>query len=178
MRTAQTLLLSTTLLFAACASKAEPEPVLTVTEFGAMPNTHAFGDILTGGQLTRADLQLAKERGVRTIVTLRKPGEVDWDERNGATDLGLAFVKIPFRAPEELTDDIFERGRLTLENAERPIIMHCGSANRVGALWPPWRVLDGGIELDAALIEAREIGLKAPVYGALARDYIARMQVE
>ena len=178
MRTAHALLLSAALAFGACASpdETEPPPVLTATEFGEMPNTHALGDILTGGQLTRADLQLAKQRGVRTVVTLRTPGEVEWDEHLVASDLGLTFVEIPFRAPEDLTDDVFEQGRLTLENAERPMIMHCGSANRVGALWLPWRVLDGGLDVEAALAEAKQVGLRTPAYEERALAYITRMQ--
>jgi hypothetical protein len=37
---------------------------------------------------------------------------------------------------------------------ERPLLLHCASANRVGAVWLAHRVLDGGLSYDAALREA------------------------
>lgn len=178
MRTPLILLLAAAILFPACVSTPveAPPAVLLETEFGEALNTHSFGTILTAGQLSRADLEYAQGQQVRTIVTLRTEGELEWNERDVVTDLGMTFVEIPFRAPDTLTDDIFERGRLVLENAEQPLIMHCGSANRVGAIWLAWRVLDGGLSVEEAQLEAKAVGLKTPEYEARALDYITRMQ--
>jgi hypothetical protein len=52
--------------------------------------------------------------------------------------------------------------------------LHCASANRVGAVWIPFRVLDQGIELEAAVAGAKAIGLETPEYEAKARDYVER----
>lgn len=179
MRTSLTLLLTAALLFPACASTPKPEtapPILLETAFGEATNTHSFGTILTAGQLSRTDLEFARGQQVKTIVTLRTEGELEWNERDVVDSLGMTFVEIPFRAPDTLTDDIFERGRLVLENAQQPLILHCGSANRVGALWLPWRVLDGGLSVEEALAEAKTVGLKTPEYETRALDYISRMQ--
>jgi hypothetical protein len=37
-------------------------------------------------------------------------------------------------------------------------------------------VLDGGLAYEAALAEAKTVGLKLPAYEEKARDYIERMQ--
>jgi hypothetical protein len=54
--------------------------------------------------------------------------------------------------------------------------LHCGSSNRVGAVWLPWRVLDGGVEVEKAVAEAKPIGLKKAEYEEKALDYIKRNQ--
>jgi protein tyrosine phosphatase (PTP) superfamily phosphohydrolase (DUF442 family) len=61
-----------------------------------------------------------------------------------------------------------------LKTVERPLLFHCASANRVGALWLPYRVLDNGITYDAALAEAKQVGLRAPGMETKAKDYIER----
>ena len=60
---------------------------------------------------------------------------------------------------------------------ERPALVHCGSANRVGAVYLPWRVLDGGLSVEDALAEAKVVGLKTPMYETKALDYIKRHQM-
>jgi protein tyrosine phosphatase (PTP) superfamily phosphohydrolase (DUF442 family) len=71
---------------------------------------------------------------------------------------------------------VFVEARKQLKAAERPILLHCGSANRVGAVWLPYRVLDAGLAWDAALAEAKTIGLRTPALEAKAMDYVQRHQ--
>ena len=161
---------------ASAAETAEgPEDVLTTWECGTLQDEHTLGDIHLAGQPQPEDLALAKERGVRTVFNLRHEAEVTaFDERAVVEELGLEYVHLPWNGPDELTDEVFDRAREVLETAERPILFHCGSANRVGALWLPWRVLDGGKTVEEALEEARTVGLSTPAYEEKAKDYVAR----
>jgi protein tyrosine phosphatase (PTP) superfamily phosphohydrolase (DUF442 family) len=86
----------------------------------------------------------------------------------------MGFVRIPWNGPGELSDEIFDAARDQLRGAARPLFLHCGSGNRVGAVWIPYRVLDQGVELEAAVAEAKVVGLKTPEFEAKARDYVAR----
>lgn len=141
---------------------------------GSIRNIHGHDGILLAGQPTEADLAVAESMGVRTVITLRKDGEVqDFDEAAVVAGLGMEFVALPFNGPEELTDDVFDRSRELLSDAQRPMMMHCGSANRVGAVWLPWRVLDEGWDLSVALDEAHAVGLRSPGYEERALEYIA-----
>lgn len=141
---------------------------------GSIQNIHGHDGILLAGQPSEADLAVAESMGVRTIITLRKEGEVrDYDEAAAVEALGMEFIALPFNGTEELTDEVFDRSRELLSNAERPMMMHCGSANRVGAVWLPWRVLDEGWDLPVALEEAKTVGLRSPGYEARALEYIA-----
>ena len=87
----------------------------------------------------------------------------------------MNYVHLPFRSPDSLTDEVFDRVRKILGDPERkPVFVHCGSANRVGAVWLVHRVLDDKVPLDRALKEAKKVGLRAPAYVDKAKDYIAR----
>ncbi|MBK7644821.1 MAG: hypothetical protein IPJ19_17565 [Planctomycetes bacterium] len=92
--------------------------------------------------------------------------------------MGLAYVNIPFGKPEQLTDEVFAKARGELGKAQKPILLHCHSANRVGAIWLAYRVLDDGLAYDAALAEAKTVGLTSPALEAKAKDYIQRQHQE
>ncbi|SVB47316.1 uncharacterized protein METZ01_LOCUS200170, partial [marine metagenome] len=51
--------------------------------------------------------------------------------------------------------------------------IHCGSANRVGAMWLIKRVKQDGYAVDAALAEAEAIGLSSTALREFALDYVS-----
>ena len=57
-------------------------------------------------------------------------------------------------------------------------MLHCGGGNRVGAVWITHRVLDDGVELDAAIEEAKTIGLKSEPLKQRAIEYIEKQQAK
>ena len=176
-----TMIVLLTLLVAhvALAQDTPPKPVLKLGELGATKNVHSFGPLLLCGQPTAAEFAEAKARGIKTVITLRQEGEVDWDEAGTLKELGLDFHRIGFRTPDSLTDDVFDASLKFLSDAESsPVMMHCGSANRVGAIWLAHRVLSDGVAVADARVEAKAVGLKTLGYEAKALDYIARKQGE
>ena len=160
------------LLVAACTTPrtqpVEPAPV------GSLASLQACGELYMGGQPTEADLEALSARGVRRVINLRKDGEFqDYDERSRAEALGLEYVTLQFSTPEELTDSVLARSReLLKQSSERGTLLHCGSGNRVGALWLAHRTLDDGLAWDAALREAQAVGLKSPAYTERIRAYV------
>ncbi len=114
--------------------------------------------------------------GVQTVVNICHPKELSFDEAGHVASLGLNYLNPAWNGPDELTDEMFATYREILREGERPMLLHCGSANRVGAVWLPYRVLDEGIEVEAALAEAKTVGLRSPAYEQKALDYIRRMQ--
>ena len=53
----------------------------------------------------------------------------------------------------------------------QPMYVHCGSANRVAAMWLIKRVVVDGWSLERAREEARIIGLTSPTLEKFAIDY-------
>ncbi|MEE3373111.1 MAG: methyltransferase domain-containing protein [Planctomycetota bacterium] len=140
---------------------------------GETRNVHQCGKLYLAGQPKRGDLARIKAQGIKRIVTLRQDTELDWDQAAAARDLGLEFIKVPFRAPNTLTDEVFDKVRTLLrDTANTPTLLHCGSANRVGAVWLTFRVLDQKVPLATALLEARKIGLTTVAYERRATAYV------
>lgn len=152
-------------------------PALRASALGATTPVHAFGHLLLAGQPGEADLALARAHGTHTVVTLRLPDEaVGFDERAAAGRLDLEYHDVPWNGTAEQADAVFTEVRRLLNTTMEPLLLHCRSANRVGAVWIPWRVLDGGVPLETAVAEARTIGLVSPDLEQLARDYVQRAE--
>ena len=142
---------------------------------GTITRLHTLGGVFLASQPKPEDFAQAKKSGVKTVINLRHAVEIkDFDEQKVVEAEGLTYVNVPWDGPEELTDAVFDKAREQLKTAQRPILLHCGSANRVGAVWLPFRVLDGGLTWDEALAEAKTVGLKSPDYEAKAKDYVQR----
>lgn len=148
---------------------------LVAAQLGTISRLHVHDGLLLASQPSPDDLRIASNEGIRNVVNLRLPGEnPDFDEVAVAAKLGLGYVSLPFKSVDDLSDDFLDRARELLGSVDRPALVHCSSANRVGAIWLPWRVLDGGLDYDRALAEAKTIGLTSPDYEAKVRDYIER----
>jgi uncharacterized protein (TIGR01244 family) len=148
-----------------------PQPV----QCGSIQKLSVYDDIYLAGQPSPEDFPLLKQLGVRTVIDLRRPQEQrGFDEVALAKALSLQYELLPFAGEAELNDEIFARGRQLLSSAPRPLLMHCGSSNRVGALWLAWRAVDGGLSIEEAQAEAKAVGLKTPALEAKAVDYVQR----
>lgn len=164
-----------------------PEAERFVLKVGAEPaalgsteRVHSCQGVLLASQPAAPDFAVLADQGYRSVLNLRSEPEMtqlDFDERELLEEQGLNYYHVGFAGADELTDDIFDRTRQILNDSENhPILVHCASANRVGAVWLAHRVIDHGLDYDAALEEAKTIGLRSDALEELARDYIARHQ--
>ena len=128
----------------------------------------------TGGQPRVEHMAKLKADGVVSVLNLRLPSEHRAEEEAAAArQAGLKYFNIPvaFGNPTDANADEFLR--LTDEPANRPMFIHCTAAIRVGTFWMIRRVMRDGFTYDAALEEARKIGLvQAPHLEEFARKYI------
>ena len=132
-------------------------------------------DFCTGAQPRPEHFALLKSRGVKTVLNLRTPGEHRADEEQAAVEAaGMTYVNIPvnYRNPTDADVDAFLK--VTDDQAKRPMFVHCTAAIRVGAFWLIRRVARDGISWEAALAEARKVGLvEAPHLEEFAKAYLA-----
>lgn len=118
--------------------------------------------LYASGQPSPEDLAGLEARGVRTVINLRAPGEpVGYDEAREAERLGLRYVSIPVAGPGDLTPETTTRFSEVLEEAGRhgAVLVHCASANRVGALIALEQGLNRGSPREDALSLGRAAGL-------------------
>ena len=152
----------------------ETEPKLKAVKLGQTKNVHQFGNFYLAGQFTPDDIAVLKEAGIDVVISLRTDGELKWDEKAALEKAGITFYQVPFRKPDSLTDKVFDSVRklLKTDGKEKKVMLHCGSANRVGAVWAAFRALDQGQDPDEAIAEAKKVGLRYPPYEARAKEYI------
>ncbi len=154
----------------------QPAAPVEVSELGGTRNVHRVGNLFLAGQFGLNDVEVIKTAGIETVISLRSTGEIFWDERLAVEQSGLKFESFGFVSPDALTDEIFAQVCQRLVNNPGKTLLHCGGADRVGAVWLAHRVLDEKIPLEQALREAHEIGLKTPAYEQRAIEYIQSQQ--
>ena len=158
------------------AANGSTTETLETAELGSTKNVHTLGNTVFAGQFQQDDIATLKEAGITQVISLRKDAELDWNEAEAVTAAGLKHASIAFQAPGELTDEMFQQLRDLLGKEEGKTMMHCGGGNRVGAVWIAHRVLDDGVELEAAIVEAKTIGLKSEPLKERAIEYIEQQQ--
>ncbi len=153
-------------LLPAC-SGTSPEPALpgpvAYTSVEGIKNASAMGSLILAGQPTVEQVAALGAAGVETMIDMRGADEVpDRDGGAEAEAAGMSYKPLPLVGADALDDEYMDRMRAELRSAEgTPTILHCGSANRVGAVMIPYLVLDQGRSLDEALAEAKQIGLRS-----------------
>lgn len=118
--------------------------------------------LLTGGQPTEEQLAELADAGYRTLVNLRTPGENEISDREAelAETLGLRYVQLPVAGAEGLTEDnARELSKLLGDESAYPMVVHCGSGNRVGALFALEAFHVHGENPETALRIGKEAGL-------------------
>ncbi len=110
--------------------------------------------------------------GFRSIISFRLPGEPAYDEARAVGELGMDYHNPAFRGVGSLTDEKIDECLDTLRSAQRPALVHCGSANRVGAIWLAWRCLEENADPNTAVEEAKSVGLRSPAYEQRILEFI------
>jgi len=136
--------------------------------------------LATGGQPSARAFGRLADNGFRSVLNLRTPSEgVDLKrERVAAEEAGLRYLHIPFAGSEPRAEQADEFIRVVSEKSNHPMLIHCATANRVGALMLIYRVVEHGWSLEEAEAEAARIGLRSAELKQFARDYIARRKAE
>jgi protein tyrosine phosphatase (PTP) superfamily phosphohydrolase (DUF442 family) len=134
-----------------------------------------FEDVATAGQPKKEHFQRLAEAGYKTVIDLRTPEKSrGLDEPEVVRESGMEYVNIPV-GHEGVDDETFERFRQLMTNSKRqPTLVHCSSANRVGALLIPYLMLDKGRTPEQALRMASEVGLRSDELKQAALQYATR----
>lgn len=140
-----------------------------------LPDTfkHSAEGLYTAGQPTAEHLQQAAAAGITTIIDLRQPGEDrGFDETAATAALGLHYIRIPVAGAAGLTPGNVQALQIALAQANGPVLLHCASGNRVGALLALMKAQQG-MPVEAALQLGRDAGmtsLEGPTRALLEQD--------
>lgn len=138
----------------------------------AIPNYHVIRPgIATAGQPSAESIKKLKSLGFKTVVNLRTPGEdkIVEKEKAAVAAQGLTYVSVPVTPASLSAADIAAVKKVLDDKSAGPVLLHCHSANRVGAVWAAVEVSRGRPLADAEA-EGKTIGLSSqPMIDALHR---------
>lgn len=129
----------------ALANGAEPEPGI-----------HA------SGRLAPEDVARLQVAGIRHVIDLTVEGEAPgFDEAAALREAGIAYDRLPIAGADALTRENVEAFDALVGEARRPLLVHCASGNRVGAMAALRAAWSEGKPVEEAVAEGRAWGLRS-----------------
>ncbi len=127
-----------------------------------------------GGAVDSSALAALGQRGFRTVINLRAPGEDGANveaEAAAAQKAGLAYFNIPLpvNVPDPAAADAFLEA---IGKADQPVFFHCSAGVRASAVWIIKRVMQDGWSVERARAEATRQGLINEKWTNYALDYL------
>lgn len=114
--------------------------------------------ITSAGQPDEAGFEVFADQGYTTVIDLRTAGEDrGLDEPAVVEGLGMEYVLLPIGRDAVNFDSAKALDEL-IKAADGPVLVHCGSGNRVGALLALGKSLEGADD-ETALEYGREGGM-------------------
>ena len=109
--------------------------------------------------VSRGGFKEAKALGFKTIININTAGEGAEGERGVAEAAGLHYAWISVSTKAPTPEQVSQFARTIGDPNNYPILVHCQSANRVGAMWALYRASQG-VPPHIAIQEGRTVGLK------------------
>lgn len=118
---------------------------------------------VASGRLQAKDVPVLRRAGIRQVIDLSLDGETPgFDEAAAMRAAGIGYHNLPISGAADLTRANVERFDRLLGMAGRePLLVHCASSNRVGAMIALRAAMLEGRPVEAALAEGRRWGLKS-----------------
>ncbi|EAW35540.1 beta-lactamase hydrolase domain-containing protein [Lyngbya sp. PCC 8106] len=110
-------------------------------------------------QVTPTQLQEAAQAGFKSVLNFRSPQEEGFlsDEEKQAEAAGLEYVNIPVKA-NGITDELAEKIIEQIDQLPKPILLHCKSGLRSGAMALMYIAIKEKISADIILEQGKEMG--------------------
>ncbi len=123
------------------------------------------------------DFRVIAAEGFKSVVNFRTEAEnpplPPAQEAQAAQDAGLTYLHHPVAA-EGLSAEVVDEFRAKLDQLPRPVLLHCASGKRAGAMGLMQMAAAEGLPGGAALEKGRAKGLDLPEpgIGAFVRGYL------
>lgn len=115
--------------------------------------------IVTSGQPGEAAFRNIAAAGYGTVIDMRAPDEDrGLDEQRIIEDLGMTYIAFPLASKEDIGFAKAAELDELLRGIDGPVLVHCASGNRVGAIFA-LRAKNNGADSDDALAIGKSAGL-------------------
>lgn len=145
-------------LLAGCQLHRPVDPPPAMTAVGIVLHAPRPG-LYTAGQPASSDWAMIAGRGVTTVINLRTPAELAGrDEAAEVGAAGMRYAEIPVDGAAGIGMEKARALRSLLDRADGPVLVHCASGNRVGALIA-LGAADAGASTEDAIAQGRAAGM-------------------
>lgn len=111
-----------------------------------------------GGQPSGSQISELKARGITTIINLRMPHEMTFDEAAVTTGLGMHYVNLPINGEQHISRANSARLRSELDKSTGAVFVHDSNSDRAGALLA-LDAAQSGLDRDSAIRVGKMAGL-------------------
>ena len=127
-----------------------------------MHNVSVAGKLWLGGQPSTADLELAKRRGIETVIDLCTGDSTQRDPlAEKCRELDMQLLKVPLSGNDQIAEGTVDVVLDTLRDAnEHSTLMFCDTGGNSAMFFAIHRVLEQNVDVEEALLEARRAGMK------------------
>ncbi len=140
----------------------DPQPV---TDWEGFNNIYHDGPFYFAGQPTSEALSETADRGIKTVINFRPDREmqarVDFDEPAVLEKLGITYKTLPVTGSTVNAENAAKLYAM-LDESEGPILLHCGSSNRVGGIWAIYLNHHRKTPVDEAIRIGKLAGMRNP----------------
>jgi len=131
-------------------------------------------NVMSSGQPTEEQFQLLADAGVKHVINLRTPEEMEFDEGALVRSLDMEYHSIPVAVSSGITRENAQALFDLLEDLSgQPVVIHCASGQRVGALIALSAQQNEGMDADAAMEEGARWGLSSPRITPVVRSLLS-----
>lgn len=124
-------------------------------------------------QLTPEQIHQAAKAGFRSILNLRSPQEegAPAEEQAQVEQAGLTYANIPIQ-PSDISGELTNQVLQTIDDLPKPVLTHCKSGMRSGAMALMYVATRNGMSADAALQKGKENGFDCDAHPQMKQFFI------
>lgn len=149
------------------------------TDLKGLPAAVALEDgVVGGGTPAPETLTEAASRGIKAVVDLRTPEEGTAEEEKKVVENGMSYFNVPITGENLDVERVNRLAQILEDPSNRPVLVHCNSGNRVGAVWALYAFYNKEMDPAAALGEGIRAGLKKPELKKKVRDILEQVSGE
>lgn len=164
--------------FVSRSSLAPEPPAVRPSELGGMHNVSVSGVVWIGGHPDPDDLDLAQRRGVSRVIDVSSlAARSNYDLWTTCKELGLRCFEIGVRSADDIPDAAVDQVVRLLGEGE-PTLLFSEDGSTAALFFAIHRVVNEGVELERALLEAKRSGMASGRPEAFVRAQVTRLGAE
>lgn len=123
--------------------------------------SRATDKIAISGLIGDGGVKALASHGFKTIIDMRTSTEGTAEEKALVNTTTMNYINIPMTV-SGISEEQLSEFTKAFESAETPILIHCGSGNRAGAMWAAY-LIRKGTDPEKAIEAGRKAGMRPPL---------------